>query len=389
MQYRSHHGVLLSEIGIGCYGLSGAYGVRDVDRYIRTIRAAFERGVTFFDTAEAYGQAEHVLGEAVAPFRRDVLVASKVGVREGLEPNLSAGYIVGACERSLTQLGMEYIDLYQVHFDDPGTPVAETVEALEGLKKAGKIRAYGVGHIPADRVKEYLEIGGLFSVLVEMSAVSRDALKQVVPLCETAGTAVIAFSITGRGVLTGGITRETRFSEGDIRRIDPLFQRERFESALRVADYFARIGAEYGRTGVQIAIAWVLAQPRVVCALTGPSSVEHLDENLAASGLTLDPAHLQEIADFLSEEDTLLVRQLGAATREILAKPNLGGEPTAFEDLVYAAESAIQLAWVTEEAIFPVFRDLFALRGTSEGHGARKALNEIQSRMARIVRPAD
>ena len=295
VEYRSHAGLEVSEIGIGCYGLSGAYGVENVDKYADAIRAAHNLGVTFFDTAEAYGKAEEVLGRAVSPFRQEVRIATKVGVREELKPNLSASYIKDACERSLSQLGTHYIDLYQVHFDDPETPIDETVDALECLRQDGKILQYGLGHLPAARIEEYFKVGHPFSLLIELSAVARGGHTSITPLCEKADVGVIAFSVTGRGALTGKINAATQFAEGDIRRIDPLFQRERFESALRVADLLGEIAAEYGRTPVQVAISWVLSRPSVLCALTGPSSSDHLKENVAASGFRLDDEHLRRI----------------------------------------------------------------------------------------------
>ncbi|RPI21466.1 MAG: aldo/keto reductase, partial [Chloroflexota bacterium] len=140
MQYRQQGDFKLSEIGLGCYSLSGVYGKKDPQAFKAVVRCAFDLGVNFFDTAEAYGNAEQVLGQAVRPFRQQVYIATKVGVKEGVKPNLTEAYIRSACDQSLAMLGSDTIDLYQVHFDDPETPVAETVSALEGLKKAGKIR---------------------------------------------------------------------------------------------------------------------------------------------------------------------------------------------------------------------------------------------------------
>jgi aryl-alcohol dehydrogenase-like predicted oxidoreductase len=280
----------------------------DVEAYKATLRRAYELGVTVFDAAEAYGDAEGILGEVVRPFRDDVVVATKVGVREGLEPNLSAAYVTEACEASLRRLGMARIDLYQVHFDDPDTPVGETVAALEGLIRSGKIRRYGVGHLPLPRVVQYMEDGDVFSVLMEFSAVARGAREQLLPLCEEREVAAIGFSVTGRGLLTGRYTEDHAFPDGDIRQIDPLFQRERFRSGLRVAEKLAAIGARYGKTPAQTAIAWVLAQPGITCALTGPSSIDHLEENLAASGWTIPDEELADLDAWLDRERRRLAR---------------------------------------------------------------------------------
>ena len=152
MEYRTHQGFTISEIGVGCYALGGVYGQVDQPEFQSMLRRAYELGVNFFDTAEAYGDGERVLGEALRPFRQQVLIATKVGVKEGVEPNLSPGYIRSASEASLKALGTDYIDLYQVHFDDPHTPVQETVGALDELVAAGKVRRYGLGHLPLEKV---------------------------------------------------------------------------------------------------------------------------------------------------------------------------------------------------------------------------------------------
>lgn len=388
MEYRTHKGMTVSEIGVGCYGLSGAYGVKESEKYVDVLRAGYDLGVTFFDTAEAYGEAERVLGEAVASFREDIRIATKVGVREELNPNLSASYVTKACERSLSQLGTDYIDLYQVHFDDPDTPIAETVGALEDLQRSGKILHYGLGHLPATRVEEYFRCAEPFSVLIELSAVARDGLRSIVPLCTAADVGVIGFSVTGRGALTGKVTADTRFLEGDIRRIDPLFQRERLGSALRVADLLTDVAREYGKTPVQVAISWVLSRPSMLCALTGPSSVDHLQENIAASGFVLDEEHLRRIDEFLAGEDERLPKEMAKATREILAKRDLAECASAVEDLVYAAEAAHQLGWVEEKDLIPVVRDLLPLRKKARGLQVNEALRDIQARLAAAIEPS-
>ena len=261
MEYREHDGFRISEVSLGCYALSGAYGTKDVEEFKRTLRRAYELGVNFFDVAEAYGDAEQLLGEAVKPFRKEVYIATKVGICRGLKPDLSRAYIERACEESLERLQTDYIDFYQVHFDDPDTPVEGTVGALEGLTSAGKIRRYGLGHLPVERVERYFELGKVFSVMVELSAVAREARERLLPLCRAHNVGAIAFSVTGRGLLTG-IQGRPQFEPGDIRNIDSLFQRERFQSGLRVAGKLAELGERYGKTPAQTAIAWVLTQPR-------------------------------------------------------------------------------------------------------------------------------
>ena len=205
MEYREHRGLTLSAIGVGGYALAGAYGPVDRGEFLTLLRRAHDRGVTLFDTAGNYGDAEALLGAAVRPFRDEVLLATKVGSPEGAPPRLDREAVEAACRRSLHRLGTDRIDLMQVHFDDPATPVEDTVGALEGLREGGLIHHYGVGHLPAHRVARYLEVGEPFSILMELSAVSRESRRSLLPFCGEAGPIAIGFSVTGRGLLTGTI----------------------------------------------------------------------------------------------------------------------------------------------------------------------------------------
>lgn len=379
METRKHLDFSISEIGMGCYGLSGAYGTKDIEEYKRTLRRAYELGVNFFDAAEAYGDAEQVLGEVVKPFREEVIIATKVGAREGMKPNLSEAYVREACEGSLGRLGTEYVDLYQVHFDDPETPIEETVAALETLVKEGKIRHYGLGHLPAERVETYCQTGKVFSVLMEFCAVARGTYQQILPLQKEYNFGMIAFSVTGRGMLTGKIRAGHTFEPGDIRNMDPLFQRARFESGLRVAGKMAQVGERIGKTPAQVAIAWVLAQPGITCALTGPSTIAHLEENLGGSGWQLTPEDLTALETFMAEEDAWLGEEQRNTVHSLLTTP-LPDPQQAFVDLVYVIETAINLGMIEESEVLPVFYELFDLRqGLDES--ARPILENIQEQL--------
>jgi aryl-alcohol dehydrogenase-like predicted oxidoreductase len=384
LQYTTFKDTRLSRIGFGCYALSGAYGRVDVDQFVGLIHRAIGLGVTFFDTASAYGDAERVLGKALGQHRRQAMIETKVGVKEGLKPILSRQYVVDACDASLGALGTDYIDLYQVHFDDHETPVEETVAALDELQGAGKIRHYGVGHLAAERVCQYCDAGDVFSVLMELSAVETSARERLLPLCREREVGAIAFSVTGRGVLAGRFGQGTVFDSSDIRSIDPLFQRERFRSALRTAEIVSEIARTLGRTPAQIAIAWVLAQPGVICALTGPSTVPHLEENVAAANVLLLQAHIERLEDFLREEQVRLRREQRATVHRILRSPLSRDSLQAFKDLVYAVETSLVLGFASEDTVMPVFRDLLALRKQLDGAGPR--LSEIQARFVSLVR---
>jgi aryl-alcohol dehydrogenase-like predicted oxidoreductase len=363
MEYRKNQEFTFSEIGIGCYALSGVYGTKDNNVYIRMLQRAYELGINFFDTADTYGDAaEEILGIAIHPFRDDVFIATKVGIRDRGQPYLSSSYVRKACENSLKRMKTEIIDLYQIHFDDPNTPIEETVNALDGLVSEGKIRRYGLGHLPIDVMKEYTEVGNPFSVLMELSAAAREAREAILPFCREAGLAAISFSITGRGILTGKIRPDVTFEAGDIRILDALFQRERFESALRITEEFKLIGLSYNKTPVQVAINWVLAQPGIMCGLCGPSTILHLEENLGGSGWQLDQDTLKRIEDFIERENRLLVHKQGKILRQLL-KNKLNPDPMqAFTDLIYMIETAVLLKFVEESTLLPTFIELFGLR---------------------------
>ncbi|MGD2206721.1 MAG: aldo/keto reductase, partial [Anaerolineae bacterium] len=273
-----------------------------------------------------------------------------------------------------------------IHFHDHDTPIAETIGALEDLKSTGKIRHYGVGHLPSDQMAEYMAAGQVFSTLTELSAVAQGALERRLPLCRDHGVAVIAFSVTGRGLLTGEIGPGHTFEEGDIRRIDPLFQRERLASGLRVLEKLEALGTRYGRTPVQVAIAWVLAQPQVVCALTGPSTVPHLEENLGGSGWSIEAEDLAALERFLASEDDRLRREQIRSLQRILTGTV---EPeSAFADLVYVLETLAEMELVPENEIMLVYGRLMPLRKrpVSDVLGELQALQtELRERFLPLV----
>lgn len=387
MKYRIHDGVSISEVGVGCYALGGAYGEKDVGEFSRMIVRAHELGVNYFDAADAYGDAEVVLGKAVKPFRKDVLIATKVGVAGGKGPDLSAGYVKAACEMSLKRLQTDYIDNYQVHFDDPDVPVEETVGALKELVSEGKVRRYGIGHLPVERVEEYLGRGQAFSVLMELSAVSRTSRTGLLPLCRRFGAAAIAFSVTGRGLLTGKIDEKTHFEEGDIRNIDPLFQRENLASGLRVAAKLAVIAKRYGKTPAQAAVAWVLSQPGIVCALTGPSTVAHLEENLGGSGWSFRIEDSHSFETFLNLEEERLRRERNVSIDSILTRPLPNETEQAFKDLVYAAETATLVGRLEETAAEEFFIALMMIRDALD-EAAIPDLEKMKNSLRDLVGPA-
>jgi hypothetical protein len=196
---------------------------------------------------------------------------------------------------------------------------------------------------------------------------------------------VIAFSVTGRGLLTGKIGPKHAFEEGDIRRVDPLFRRERLASGLRVVERLRALGERYGKTPVQVAIAWVLAQPGVVCALTGPSTIPHLEENLGGSGWDLAIDDLEGLKRFFDEEDARLEREQLQSVRTILSEDLVAER--AFADLVYVIETLAERDLAAEEEILPLFQTLWALRGQRDAAALRQ-MRELQTRLRREFGPS-
>jgi len=384
MNYRKHRNLQISEVGVGTYSLTGVYGNKDIEEFKRMIYRAFELGVNFFDTAEAYGDAEKILGDAIKLFRQEVCIATKVGVKGDYKPNLSREYILKACEKSLKRLQTDYIDLYQVHFSDPNTPVVETVGALEELVKAGKIRYYGVCHLSRDVVEQYCRIGKPFSVLAELSAVAREARENFLPLYKEYDLGIIAFSTTARGLLTGRFSEGQKFEAGDIRSIDPLFQRERFKSALKIGKKLSELGKRYCKTSAQVAIAWVLAQQGVTCALTGPSSIEHLEENVGGSGWQISKEDLQDLEAVYEKEDKWLRQTQKTSIKNILSKP-LRDPQQAFTDLIYVIETATSLRLISEKSVLPVFYELYGLKRELNTEGIELKLKKIQTQLSELI----
>jgi aryl-alcohol dehydrogenase-like predicted oxidoreductase len=389
MKYREHKGVEFSEIGIGCYALSGVYGKKDDLAFRRMIERAYERGVTFFDAAEAYANGEQVLGRAVKPFRREIILSTKVGLKKGAKPNLSAGYIKAACRESLRALDTETIDIYHVHYDDPQWEVEEVIGAMEDLVKEGLIRHYGLDHVSMERLTSYLEKGRIFSILMELSAVERNSLKEMLPVCRQEGIAAIAFSVTGRGLLTGRIRDTNVFTADDFRRSDPLYQRERFQSGLRIADRFAQIGKKYGKTPVQAAIGWVLQQEGITCALVGPSSIRHLEENLGGSGWRFEEEDLQDLEQLLLREQVYLEVEQRRSIYNILTGELAAEASQAFTDMVYVLETAYCLGLASEAQIMPFFYELMANKGNLYESETQEKMALLQKKIKETILKED
>jgi aryl-alcohol dehydrogenase-like predicted oxidoreductase len=297
-------GLEVSALGYGCMGLSANYGPpTDRQAGIKIIRAAIERGVTFFDTAEAYGPFtnEELVGEALAPFRHEVVVATKFGfginadgTRYGLDSR--PDHIRQVTEASLTRLRVEAIDLLYQHRVDPAVPIEDVAETVKTLIGAGKVKHFGLSEASAATIRRAHAVQPVTAVQSEYSLWTRDPVRDgVLDACQELGIGFVPFSPLGAGFLTGKIGAATEFDSTDFRNRSPRFAPEVRAANLALVDLLKRIAERKRATPAQIALAWLLAQKPWIVPIPGTRSVERLDENLGAAAIELTPDDLREI----------------------------------------------------------------------------------------------
>ncbi len=299
-------GPQVGRIGLGCMGMSWAYTEADRDdaASIKVIHRALDVGVTLIDTADAYGpySNEQLVGRALRGRRDQAVLATKVGlVPDGarqLHRNARPEYIRGAIEGSLARLGVDHVDLYQLHRVDPAVPLAESWGALAELVTQGKVRAIGLSEATLAEIKEAQAIHPVASVQSELSLWTREQLDTVVPYTEEQGIAFLPFSPLGRGFLTGAITSAADLPEGDMRKQLPRFQGEAFDANQALVAKVRAVAERVGATPGQVALAWVVAQGQYVVPIPGTKRLRYLEENAAAGDLDLP-------ADALAELDAL------------------------------------------------------------------------------------
>ena len=294
----------VSQLGLGCMGMSECYGATSDSQSIETIRRAFDLGVTHFDTADCYGLGhnEQLLGKAVKDFRDRVVIASKCGMvrdpisGEFLSVNGSPEYIKKCCDASLKRLQTEYIDLFYLHRADPGTPIEISMSALSDLVKAGKIRHIGLSEVCASTISRAHRIHPVTAIQSEYSLWWREPEKEVIPLCRSLNIGFVAHGPLGKGFLTGAIRSIHSLAKDDIRRILPRFQDENIRHNLGIIEVLEDIAASRRVTPASIALAWVLAQDDHIVPIVGAKQVSHLEENRDATQLNLSQEELLQIS---------------------------------------------------------------------------------------------
>jgi len=316
-------GLEVPAIGLGCMGMSWAYGGADEADAIRVLHRALDLGVNFWDTAEMYGPFtnEELVGKAIQDRRRqDVIIATKFAMKFG--PNRqpigldgSPAHITWTVEGSLRRLGTDYIDLYYQHRLDPKTPIEETVGAMADLVKAGKVRYIGLSEVGPGTIRRAHAVHPLSAVQSEYSLWTRGVEDKVLPALRALGIGLVAYSPVGRGFLTGKITSVEALPESDWRRTNPRFQRDNFDHNLRLVRAVEQIAARHGVTAAQLALAWVLRQGGDIVPIPGTRRVPYLEENARAGAITLPPAAWSELDAALAAFDVAGARYTEVAMR--------------------------------------------------------------------------
>lgn len=304
-------GLTVSALGLGCMGLSYGYGpATDKQQAIALIREAVERGVTFFDTAEIYGPYfnEEVVGEALAPFRNRVVIATKFGFnceRPGQMLNSRPEHIRAAVEGSLARLKTDYIDLYYQHRVDPDVPMEDVAGTVADLIAEGKVKHFGLSEAGVDSIRRAHAVCPVTALQSEYSLWWRQPEQQILPLLEELNIGFVPFSPLGKGFLTGAIDVSTTFDSSDFRNVVPRFSEASRQANQKLVEVVKSLAAEQGVTPAQIALAWLLAKAPWIVPIPGTTKLHRLEENLAAVNVTLSQKDLANIHHALADIDVV------------------------------------------------------------------------------------
>ena len=296
----------VSAIGLGCMELSYGYGpATETQNAVRLIRAAVERGVTLFDTAEAYGPFlnEELLGEALAPYRDQVVIATKFGFKEGdarQGTDSRPERIREVADASLKRLNTDHIDLFYQHRVDPDVPIQEVAGTVGDLIREGKVRHFGMSEAGAQTIRRAHEVQPVTALQSEYSLWWREPEEEVLPVLEELGIGFVLYSPLGRGFLTGKLDENTPFDSTDFRNLLPRFSSEARKANQGLVDLLGQIAAARGMTSAQIALAWLLAQKPWIVPIPGTTKLHHLKENLASADVVLTSDDLHEIDEALA-----------------------------------------------------------------------------------------
>lgn len=305
----------VSAIGLGCMGMSFGYGpAQDKQEMIALIRSAVEQGVTFFDTAEVYGPFtnEELVGEALAPFRNEVVIATKFGfnIADGKMNGVTSqpARIRKAVEGSLKRLNVETIDLLYQHRVDPAVPIEDVAGTVKELIGEGKVKQFGLSEAGADTIRRAHAVQPVTALQSEYSLWTRQHEKEIIPTIEELGIGLVAYSPLGKGFLAGKIDENTKFAEGDIRNILPRYTEEARVANKALLDLINSFAERKGATPAQVALAWVLAQKPWIVPIPGTTKLHRLKENIDAASVELTPEELQEMEAASSQIDIIGTR---------------------------------------------------------------------------------
>ncbi|HEY1723757.1 MAG TPA: aldo/keto reductase [Magnetospirillaceae bacterium] len=299
-------GLEVSAIGLGCMGLSTAYGTPlDKQAGIAVIRGAVERGVTFFDTAEVYGPFvnEELVGEALAPVRNQVVIATKFGFKIDPETKKNSGvdsrpaHIKEVAEASLKRLKTDVIDLFYQHRVDPNVPIEDVAGAVKDLIREGKVKHFGLSEAGAQTIRRAHAVQPITVLQSEYSLWWREPEEQVLPTLEELGIGFVPFSPLGRGFLTGAISADTTFGSTDFRATNPRFSAAALKANQSLVDLLGRLASAKKVTSAQIALAWLLSQKPWIVPIPGTTKLHRLEENIGAADVKLSAQDLKEITD--------------------------------------------------------------------------------------------
>jgi aryl-alcohol dehydrogenase-like predicted oxidoreductase len=300
----------VSAIGLGCMGMSFAYGAKDDEESTKTLRRAVDLGVTFFDTAETYGpfHNEELLGKALKPVRDRVVIATKFGFKLDLTKSGPAAmvgvdsrpeHVKEVAEASLRRLGTDVIDLFYQHRVDPDVPIEDTVGAMAELVREGKVRTLGLSEASAATIRRAHAIHPIAALQSEYSLWSRDPEAEVLATCRELGIGFVPYSPLGRGFLTGAIRKVDDLDQDDFRRNLPRFQGENFDANATLVAALERHAKEKGVTAAQLALAWVLHQGDAIVPIPGARKLNHLEQNVAAADIVLSPEEVDELSNII------------------------------------------------------------------------------------------